>query len=747
MRRIVSLFLLIFCYTSIFPQQISYSKNYSDMKFITDVLATPDGIWAATTGGGFFYNAGNGNFTTVSKVDGLNSIVLSSVALDNYGKVWFGSSDGTISIYNPSSRATQTILDIYNAGRSSERINDEEIYGDTLVISHDFGVSLVDTKNSVFYDTFFRFGNLPSNIKVNSTYKSGVFYVCTQFGIGVQKQGATNLSAPDSWEVYTTSNGLQSNNVLRAVNYNGSIIAATDKGLNKLSGTSWSNFLPQFNNRTVKDIYASGDSLLILVDNEIDVYKNNSVYTLDNSADATLSGLDFSAALGAISSSSKGIFIAKKPQAENYIIPNGPASNQFPSMTVDAAGNLWSASGKDGHGVGFYKFNGHEWTNFARGYNSSLITNDFYRVYAAPDNSVYMGSWGSGFVKIADNQFARFDTAGTGLIGIPQNANFVVITGFAMDSHNNLWVLNYWPGDGKTLSVYTPDKKWYNIKVPAESNLTLEEHFNLVIDQSGTKWYTSRDARRSGLFFYNENGTLNTTSDDLSGFLSTASGLNSSLINSLVVDNRGDLWVGTGSGVNVITNLSSVASGANNLKVSNVFTLTQQSVNCMAVDALNQKWIGTNEGLILVNSDGSSLLAAYNTKNSALLSDQIISLAVDANSGIVYAGTNNGITAFKTSAEKPQTEFTSISVYPSPFRLTAGQNQLTIKGLVKDSDIKILTISGKLVRQISSPGGNIASWDGRNQKGELVSSGVYIIVAYDKEGNNVVTGKVAVLHE
>lgn len=747
MRRIIFLFLLVFCFPRVFSQQISYSKNYSDMKYLTDVRATTGGIWAATTGGGFFYNTGSGSFTTVSKVDGLNSITLSSVALDNYGKVWFGSTDGTISIYNPSTKTTQPILDIYNAGRSSERINDEEVYGDTLVISHDFGVSLVDTKNSVFYDTYFRFGTLPSNIKVNSTYKSGVFYVCTQFGIGIQKQGATNLSAPESWDIYTTSDGLQSNNVLRAATYDGSVIAATDKGLAKLSGTSWSTFLPQFNNRAVKDIYVSGDSLLILVDNEIDVYKNNSVYTLDNSSGAALSKLGFSADLGAISASSKGIFIAKKTQAENYIIPNGPASNQFPSMAIDPKGNLWSASGKDGNGVGFYKFNGYEWTNFSRSNNSSLATNDFYSVYAAPDNSVYMGSWGAGFLKIADNQFTKFDTAGTGLIGVPENANFVVITGFAMDSHNNLWVLNYWPGDGKTLSVYTPDKKWYNIKVPAESNITLKEHFNLVIDQSGTKWYTTRDARRSGLFFYNENGTLNTTSDDLSGFLSTSSGLNSSLINSLVVDNRGDLWVGTGSGVNVISNLSSVASGTNNLKISNVFTLTQQSVNCIAVDALNQKWIGTSEGLLLVNSDGSSLLAAYNTKNSALLSDQIISLAIDVNSGIVYAGTDNGITAFKTSAEKPQTEFTSISVYPSPFRLTAGQIQLTIKGLVKDSDIKILTISGKLVRQISSPGGNIAFWDGRNQNGELVSSGVYIIVAFDKEGNNVVTGKVAVLHE
>lgn len=747
MRRLILSILLIFCYTISFSQQISYSKNYTDMKNITDILAAGNGIWAATKGGGFFYNSGTGAFTTVNKIDGLTSISLSSVTADNSGNIWFGSSDGTLTVYNPANKSTQPILDIYNSGRSSKRINDEEVSGDTIIVSHDFGVSLVDSKNLVFFDTFFRFGSLPSNIKVNSAYKTNIFYVCTQFGIGIQKTGAVNLSAPESWNIYTSSDGLPSDNALRVTTFGGNIIAATDKGLAQFNGTNWNSFLPQFNNRNVKDILTSGDSLLIMVDNEIDVYKNDTVYTLDGSGTATFSQLGFSQNLGAIAASNLGIFIAKKTGTDNYIKPDGPAANQFPSMAVDSKGNLWSASGKDGSGVGFYKFNGVEWTNFNSSGNSALHTNDFYRVYVAPDNSVYLGSWGAGFIKITDNQITSFDTTGTGMIGIPANSNFLVITGFAVDTKNNLWVMNYWPGDGNTFSVYSPDKTWHQLKVTSESNLTLEEHFGLVIDQSGTKWYYIRDSRKSGLYYFNENGTITSQADDISGFINSSSGLNSSLINSMVIDNRNDLWVATSSGANVITNLSSIASGSNSLKISNIITLSQQTINCIAVDALNQKWIGTNGGLLLLNADGSSLLASYTTKNSALLSDQVVSVAIDVNSGIVYAGTNEGITAFKTLAEKPQSEFTSLTVYPSPFRLKNGQNQLTIKGLVKDSDIKILTISGKLIRQLSSPGGNVAFWDGKNDSGELVSSGIYLVVAYDKEGNNVVTGKVAVLHE
>ena len=59
----------------------------------------------------------------------------------------------------------------------------------------------------------------------------------------------------------------------------------------------------------------------------------------------------------------------------------------------------------------------------------------------------------------------------------------------------------------------------------------------------------------------------------------------------------------------------------------------------------------------------------------------------------------------------------------------------------------MLTINGSLVTQFTSPGGRTAYWDGKDDNGELVNTGVYLIVAFDAEGNNVVTGKVAVLRE
>ena len=564
-------------------------------------------------------------------------------------------------------------------------------------------------------------------------------------GIAVQKSGAVNLSAPESWNVFTTTNGLPSNNVNKLVMFNSKLIAGTDNGLAQNNGSSWSAILSQFSGKKINDLLVVQDTLYILSENSISAYDGTNVFTRFTSS-INLNVIAFSPTLGLLAASDIGIIQVYSSSAEN-IYPNGPAANQFPSMTVDNEGVLWSASGRDVTGVGFYKFDGNKWTTFDKSNSSELPTNSYHVVYTAPDNTKYFGNWGQGFVKVTDNSITNFDVNNTDLVGIEIDPNFLVISGFGADSKNNIWVLNFWAADRNVLNALTPTGLWHHFKVPSEINLTLQFHFNLVVDQFDTKWYSSTDSKRSGLFFFNENTTLTNTADDISGFFSTSNGLNSNSISAIALDKRGELWVGSNFGVNIISNLGSLSSSGSSLRISSVFSLRQQSINCIAVDPLNQKWIGTNQGLLLVNSDGSKLLTTLNTANSALLSDIITSIAINENTGEIFVGTDNGLTSFFTTAVKPATTFSELFTYPSPFFIGNGNNELIIDGLIKDSDIKILTISGKLLKEFSSPGGRIASWDGKDQSGNYVSSGVYIIVAFDKDGNNVTTGKVAVIRK
>jgi ligand-binding sensor domain-containing protein len=749
MRDKIIIILVILYSLSFFPQQVTNWKNYTDMKRVLDVNFSDNVIWAATDGGAFNYSLQDNSFSVFSKADGLQGNSLTSTTLDNLGNVWFGSTNGVIDIYNPENESFSVILDIANSNQVNKRINNLNTISDTIIVSSDFGVSLIDVNSFLFYDTFFKFGDFTSNTRVNYAFKYNLFYVCTDEGIAIQKPGATNLSAPESWNTYNAFDGLPSDKTLKIVKYLDLFIAATDNGLASFDGTQWLPFIPQFNNKIVSDIISEGDSLIILSEDTIYIYQNGGAVQLYSSP-YFLNRLSLNKQLGIAGASNSGILIINPENNTEFRIPNGPAANQFPSISVDDNGVFWSASGKDGTGVGFYTFDKEIWVNRNVDNTPQLPNNDIYTVFNSSDNKAYLGTWGYGFVRTNGNLFETFNSSNSGMQGIPQNPNFLVITGFGIDSRNNLWVLNLRAADRRPLSMLTQDSLWYHFQIPAEQNRLLFTHYNLDIDPYDTKWYNSDDASKSGLFYFNEMKTYDDPTDDRSGFITSANGLNSNDIRSIVVDRRGDVWIGTGLGVNVISQTNTITSSPTNdpsLRLSSIFSLRQQSINDIAVDPLNQKWVATNEGLLFVNSDGSRLLATYNSDNSPIFSDIITSIAIDENAGIIYVGTDKGLTSFETPFTKPQEAFDELFIYPNPYVVTDGSNLLTIDGLVRDSEIKVLTIDGKLVTEFSSPGGRTAFWDGRDDNGNLISSGIYLVVAIDSGGNNTITGKVAVFRQ
>ncbi|MFI5237779.1 MAG: two-component regulator propeller domain-containing protein, partial [Ignavibacteriales bacterium] len=508
---------------------------------------------------------------------------------------------------------------------------------------------------------------------------------------------------------------------------------------------TWNNFIVELLNKNISDFQVKGDSILILSENNIYLYLNG-ILSLLYSSTATLTKIEFKENYGIVCASNNGSLYLNTQLEASFLSPNAPPVNQFPSMSVDVNNKLWSASGNDATGVGYYTYNGNEWDYYNTSNTPELPTNAVYFTYTS-GNVAYLGGWGYGFLEVNGNNKQLFNVANTGMQGVDENPNFLVVTGFGKDSRNNLWVLNLGAVDKKNLSLMTPEGEWKHFNIQAENNLYIESHYNLAIDLYDTKWYDC-SATRIGLFYFNENKTYDDPSDDKSDFLTTSDGLNTNDIRDVVVDNRGDVWVATSLGVNIITNTSGIpSSGSGSLSIRSVFTLRQQFVNAIAVDPINQKWIGTNEGLLLVNSDGSRLLKTFTAQNSALLSNQIRSIAIDQDKGIVYVGTDEGLTSFETPYIKPVDTYEELFIYPNPFYVNSENNLLTIDGLVQDTNIKILSISGALVTEFSSPGGRTAYWDGKDDNGDLVSTGVYLIVAYQSESNDVVTGKVAVLRQ
>jgi sugar lactone lactonase YvrE len=748
MKILFFLLIVYFCTTTALPQQFINWKNYTALKNVQDVAISGNQIWSAATGGAFQFTPESNTFITLHKSEGLKGNSLTSVIEDNSGRIWFGSAEGIIDIYNEDTGSLEVILDIFNSNQINKRINDFSITGDTIIVASDFGVSLINSGSLLFFDTFFKFGTFASNTKVNCAVKNSLFYVCTDQGVAIQKPGATNLSAPESWNVYSSSNGLPSNKTFKPGLFQGNLIVSTDKGFSKFENNIWNNFITELANININDFQISGDSIIILAQKNIYLYYNQTLTVLYNSA-VSISKIEFGKNLGYVCASTNGTLFLNTLMIGDFVSPNAPPANQFPSMSVDDNSKLWSASGKDVTGIGYYTYENENWNYFNASNTPELPTNAVYYAFTS-GTTAYLGGWGYGFLEVNGDNKKLFNRANTGMQGIPSNPDFVVVTGFGKDSRNNLWALNYWAVDRNTLSMRTPDSVWYHFTIPAAQGRTLLGIENLAIDPYDTKWYSCTDGSNSrfGVFYFNENKTYEDPADDRSDFLTTSDGLNQNDIRDVVVDRRGDVWVGTSLGVNIITNTSAIpTSGSSALRISNVFVLRQQSINAIAVDPLNQKWIGTNEGLLLVNSDGSRLITTFTAQNSALLSNIIRSIAIDENKGIVYVGTDEGLTSFETPYIKPLESFNELFVYPNPYKIKSGNNLLTIDGLIRDTEIKILTIDGILVSQFFSPGGRTAYWDGKNKNGELVNTGVYIIVAFNADGNEVVTGKVAVLRE
>jgi hypothetical protein len=113
---------------------------------------------------------------------------------------------------------------------------------------------------------------------------------------------------------------------------------------------------------------------------------------------------------------------------------------------------------------------------------------------------------------------------------------------------------------------------------------------------------------------------------------------------------------------------------------------------------------------------------------------------------MVYFGTEKGLSSLQIEAVQTVRTFAGIDLGPNPFLLPSAQ-PMSINNLVENSTIKILSVSGALVKQFRAQGGGRAFWDGRDHHGLYVSSGIYYVVAYAENGNQVANGKVAVVRQ
>jgi hypothetical protein len=137
------------------------------------------------------------------------------------------------------------------------------------------------------------------------------------------------------------------------------------------------------------------------------------------------------------------------------------------------------------------------------------------------------------------------------------------------------------------------------------------------------------------------------------------------------------------------------------------------------------------------------MLKNYNTQNSPIFSDSIASVAVDNKTGEVWIGTAQGVLSVREVAVSGEQKFTGVYSFPNPVREDFNGN-VTITGLVRDTRIKISNISGDLVYETVSQGGQ-AEWDLTTYTGKRVTTGVYLVFCSGSDGSQSFVAKILVL--
>ncbi|HWP83026.1 MAG TPA: hypothetical protein VNN76_10270 [Bacteroidota bacterium] len=727
-------------------------KNFTDMKSVRGIAVVDGQIAAATGGGLFLYSISQNSFSTVTTSEGLSSNDLSAVTVTN-NELWVGSRNGMLEYLRDGS--WRSLRDINESPRIQKGIRRFVASGTRLYIATDFGIVVYRLDNREFGDAYANFG-FPTQAGVNAILiHKNTIWAATDLGVASASLSSPNLSSPTSWTRYQTVQGLPSNQSLSIAEFHDTVIVGTSAGAAFFNGTGFQSI----GSRSTHDFVQRGGSLLVLTTSgglfrveSMDNVVSPPQQLAEDAGSASVIAVHSASNQIVVGTMNRGIGISATPSWQ-FLAPNGPQSSLFSSVAVDEKGRLWAASGISGRGTGFYRYDPNlpeqtKWKNFTTTVYPLMVHDDYYKVSIGVGDAVWISSWGRGVVEvIGDTIRRRIDhTSKPSLAGaVPQDPSFVVVGNVRPDANGTTWFVNRTALNGRYLAQLVNDTTfayYSNQIMPTEGRFTA-----MVIDEYGTKWLANsepQDKPPTGLFFFNENNRVSGTSQTGGwGQLTTAEGLPNNAVLSLAVDREGDVCVGTDLGMMIITD----PLNPRTRRLSS-FPLREQVIQAIAVDALNNKWVGTKEGVFVVNSDGTQLLQHYNvfTTGGRLIDNDVRSIAIDQRRGIVYMGTERGLSSLQIAAVEPARSFTRLELGPNPY-VIPNNRDLTIGNLVESSTIKILSVSGALVSQFQSQGGGRAFWNGRSIGGELVPSGIYFVVAFAENGEKVATGKVAVVRK
>ncbi len=724
--------------------------------------------------GNIIYAVGNGGLYSYDKED---------ESVHRYSKHQ-PLSDSDISLIGYS-KSNKTLLIVYSNYNIDLLVNDEDCYnlpdykdknmtqdktvnaisfdGDNAYLSTSFGVIVVNLKRKEISNTY----NL--NRKVNDcALLDNRIYAATADGL-FTALSTDNLLDVNNWKQVSESN------YTRLVVYDGELVGIIPSGgVNVINRDDFNN--RRVVNGTYNYLYVYGDKLLAGTNGALVLFDNiNKYYYL--SPGMNISNISYENGIYWVARFESGLSGYRFNDTDrtftpvvSSIIPDSPVRNLFYYM--DFAGDRLLVAG-GGINVDRYWRRGtvmmlenNSWTNFQEDgvYEQSGVSfHDATSVVQDPldERRHYVSSAGQGVYEFYDGQFVKLYSIDNSTLesSITGSKVYVRTNGMIYDKSGNLYVLNTGRDVTNNIQILTADNRWVPLHYPAINNKN-----NLsrsLFDRRGNLWAISTWQLDNGIFCVDMNGTPENTSDDRSKFVSSFYNQDGTLLNHrgiycIAEDKDGVIWAGTGQGPIVLNSPSRFFDDGyycTQIKVprsdnSNLadFLLANDQINAIAIDGGNRKWIGTEaNGVYLLSPDGLETIHHFTEENSPLPSNCVTSIAIHPKTDQVYFGTLKGLVSYQSDAPEGETSFEDDNVYAYPNPVHPGYTgPIVVTGLMRDSNIKITNISGKLVYEGTSVGGQF-TWDGRNMQGNRVASGIYFVLAADAEGKEGIATKIMII--
>ncbi len=728
----------------------AYASHISVQEVVND---TQGGLWVTTTGG-LFHRAASGVITQYSKIDGLYATNPTSMAYDPaQGRIWLGYPDGTYSSLTISTGVIRTFSDIQRNTRfQTKKINRLRIYGNEVLIATDFGLVVVNANTGLVSDSYTNPGDFGSGVKIWDALKRGNSYLlATDKGLASGDRQVGDLLVSRSWTTFPTTTpviALGAHNDIVYLTYGST--NATFNGTAIQSTAAWPFVVARYQNLSDGRLAAISNSMIVLLSNSgltPPITKPGAIFT-----SITPLGSDL-----IVGTRNDGLMIYRNSEFVGGYELNTPYLNLFSQLHVsDGVLAVATSSTPAQFSIGFqttgYSLKkGEKWTNHNSETDAFFTQNGLNSVFRVSSNSshFFFGSFGYGIIrrdKVTGEQVLYNRTNGN-LPGFDGAANFIISSGLSPDTKGNMWSA-IWANTTEPLVKYDKVTEQWR-RYPVSSKVPFQTvYWNLMMDSFDQAWVTllTPSLLGRGLLVVkyddagNEQSFRLTTAD-------TEGALPNDKVKAVVQDQRGEVWVGTDRGVvrylfpdRIITGTAQERRGTPLINqdptVSDRILLRDIQVSAMAVNPSNQKWIGTeDDGLWLVSANGGAVIKHFTTENSPLLSNKIVSIAIDPQTGEVYIATDIGMVSYLAESVEGQRRMDDLTVYPNPFSYSARDGQLIyIEGLKDDSTVHILAVDGMLVRRLDVRGGRI-SWDGKDINGNRLATGIYSVIATHESGS------------